>query len=183
MRESVPAAQVHRIKEIHRGKVFRLQRETVTLPNDLNTQLDVIRHPGAVAVVPLLDESHVILIHQYRHAVGSFIWEIPAGTLSEGEEPLDCARRELREETGYDPGSLRKLGEIVPVPGYADERIHIYLATDLKSASQHLDEDEVLDVKAVPLARALAMIDDGEIVDAKTIVGLLRGKPHFESTR
>jgi ADP-ribose pyrophosphatase len=168
--------RVREIREIHRGKVFRLTQETVTLPNRLTIELDVIRHPGAAAIVPLLDDSTVILIHQYRHAVGGAIWEIPAGTLSPGEEPLECAKRELREETGYDPGALRKLGEIVPVPAYSDERIHLFVATGLQEAGQRLEEDELLEVQALPLAETLAMVDRGEIVDAKTIVGLFMAR-------
>ncbi len=160
-------------KEIHRGKVFTLLQETVSLPNGVTAQLEVIRHPGAAAVVPLLDDSTVIMITQYRHAVGSVIWEIPAGTFSPGESPRSCAKRECAEETGYEPGTLQKLGEIVPVPGYSDERIHMFLATGLKRASQDLDHDEVLTVRPVPLAQALEMIRTGEIQDAKTIIGLV----------
>ncbi len=168
--------RVEGIREIHRGRVFRLTQETVTLRNGFTVALDVIRHPGASAIVPLLDDSTVILIHQYRHAVGGTIWEIPAGTLSSGEDPTECAGRELREETGYDPGTLCKLGEMVPVPGYSDERIHLFLATGLRRTSQRLDDDEVLTVQAMPMAHALAMIRRGEILDAKTIVGLLMAR-------
>lgn len=176
------AVIVQDMKQLHRGKVFSLQQDMVTFPNGNTARIDVIRHPGAAAVVPLLDESHVILIHQYRHALRKFIWEIPAGTLSRKEDPLDCARRELREETGYDPGDLRDLGHIVPVPGYSDERVYLYLAMDLRRSSQHLDEDELLDVTSVPFARALDMIDGGEIVDAKTIIGLLRAKAYLATS-
>jgi ADP-ribose pyrophosphatase len=174
-----PTVQIHHVEKIHHGKVFSLQQETVTLPNGLAAKLDVIHHPGAVAIVPMANPSHVVLVRQYRHAVGDYIWEIPAGTLSEGEAPLDCARRELREETGYHPGALTKLGEIVPVPGYSDERIHLYLATDLRRSAQSLDEDEVLDVEVVTMTRACDMIDRSEIIDAKTIVGLLRAQAYL----
>ncbi len=169
----VQEVTVHETKEIHRGKVFTLRKETVTLPNGVTAQLEVIRHPGAAAVVPLLDDSTVIMISQYRHAVGSLVWEIPAGTLSAGESPLGCAKRECAEETGYEPGTLHKLAEIVPVPGYSDERIHMFLARGLKRAPRCLDPDEVLTVRPVPLAQALEMIRTGDIQDAKTIVGLL----------
>jgi ADP-ribose pyrophosphatase len=169
-------AHVHHVEELHRGRVFRLSRERVTLPNGHTTDLEVVRHPGAAAVVPMLDEKRVVLIRQYRHAVGGVIWEIPAGTLSPGETPLACAGREIQEETGFVAGVFDALGVLVPVPGYSDERIHLFLATDLRQASRHLDQDEVLDVAVLPMTQALEMIRTGEIVDAKSIVGLLKAE-------
>jgi len=169
-------ATVCRSKEIHRGRVFTLLQETVSLPNGVTAQLELIRHPGAAAVVPLLDDSTVIMIKQYRHAVGTAIWEIPAGTLCPDEEPLECAKRECAEETGYEPGALQKLAEIVPVPGYSDERIHMFLARDLRKAPRSLDEDEIIAVRPLALASALGMIRRGEIQDAKTIIGLMLAK-------
>lgn len=163
---------VHHVREIHAGKVFRLVQEELTLPNGFTTSLELIRHPGAAALVAFLDDSRVLLIRQYRHAVGDFIWEIPAGTRSAGEDALECARRELVEETGYQASELVCLGEMVPVPGYSDERIHIFLARGLSPAPQHLDQDEVLEVHSVPLSKALEMVREGQIQDAKTIVGL-----------
>jgi ADP-ribose pyrophosphatase len=162
--------------------VFRLIQEEVTLPNGLTKKLDVIRHPGAAAMVPVLDDGRVVLIRQYRHAVGGIIWEIPAGTLGPEESPADCARRELREEIGHEAGELRELGELIPVPGYSDERIHLFLAMKLREVSQDLDDDEVLEVEILPLERALAMIRSGEIVDAKSIVGLMRAQEHLGRT-
>lgn len=173
MKPSSPDVVVRHTEEVHRGKVFTLLQQTVTLPNGVTAQLEVIRHPGAAAVVPLLDDSTVIMIKQYRHAVGSIIWEIPAGTLSPGESPWECAKRECAEETGYEPATLQKLAEIVPVPGYSDERIHMFLARDLKRTPQCLDLDEILTVRSVPLAQATEMISTGQIQDAKTIIGLL----------
>ena len=149
-------------------------RENVTLDNGVTVNIDTLRHPGASAIVPLTDEGSVILIRQYRHSVGGYIWEIPAGTLNPGEDPTVCAARELTEETGYTAGSWRKLGEITPVPGYSDERIHLFLATDLRPAAQNLDADEVLDVHEVSFETAAAMIESGDIQDAKTICALLR---------
>lgn len=165
-------ARVHRVTEIHAGKVFTLLREELTLPNGFTTFLEVIRHPGAAAVVALQEGGKVLLIRQYRHAVQAHIWEIPAGTLSAGEEPLECAKRELAEETGYLASEFRFLGETVPVPGYSDERVYIFLAKGLTASKQHLDQDEVLEVHSVPLEQALAMVYSGQIQDAKTIVGL-----------
>lgn len=156
----------------HQGRVFTLLTENITLENGVTVDIDLIRHPGAAAIVPFYDKETVILIRQYRHAVGGYIWEIPAGTLDPSESPISCAKRELIEETGFSADTWQKLGEITPVPGYSDERIHIFLARDLSPAEQNLDKDEVLKVHKVRLDRAMEMIRKGEIQDSKTINGL-----------
>ncbi|MBA3036414.1 MAG: NUDIX hydrolase [Desulfobacterium sp.] len=165
-------AKLNSSKIIYKGKVFSFFSDNVTLPNGLTTNIDVIRHPGASAIVPLLNDNEIILIKQYRYAVGGFIWEIPAGVLDPGEAPLECAKRELIEETGYSANEMEKLTEIVPVPGYSDERIHIFLATGLSESKQNLDDDEILKVHTLKLDAAMEMIRSGEITDSKTIAGL-----------
>ncbi|MCK6554402.1 NUDIX hydrolase [Candidatus Binatia bacterium] len=160
------------MRQIYRGRVVDLRLEDVTLPNDARITLEIVRHPGAAAVVALDAAGHVTLLHQFRHAAGGFIWEIPAGKLDDGEPPLDCAARELREEAGLVAADLVLLGSIVTAPGFCDERIHLFLARDLSPAEQELEADEVLSVSAVPFAVALKMIRSGDIVDAKTIAGL-----------
>ncbi len=165
--------QIHQQDLIHQGRVFKVLQETITLPNGKRMKLDMIRHPGAAAMVPLTRNHSVIMLQQYRYAAGGTIWEIPAGTLDPGESPLVCAQRELIEETGYQASSWQPLGEITPVPGYSDERIHIFLAEDLAPASQNLDVDEVLEVHEVAFPAALEMIYTGVIQDAKSICGLL----------
>ena len=157
---------------IYDGRVFKLVRENVTLENGTTTDMEFIEHPGAAAVIPFLDDSRILLLKQYRHALKKDIWEIPAGTLDPHEKIIDCAKRELIEETGYSANGWQKLGEITPVPGYSDERIHIYLATELQTAEQHLDEDEIIQVQEVEFNNALEMIGNGEIQDAKSIAGL-----------
>lgn len=157
---------------MHEGKVFRLVRENVTLENGVTIDLDIIHHPGASAIVPLTENKTLLMIKQYRHAVGDFIWEIPAGTLDPDETPLHCAKRELIEETGFSARAWQKLGEITPLPGYSDERIHIFLATNLTPASQDLDMDEILHVHRVGFDDAVDMVHRGEIEDGKTISGL-----------
>jgi len=166
-------ATVNRRTPLHQGRVFLMVRENVTLDNGVSTDLDYIEHPGAAAIVPLIASGEVLLIKQYRHALKQYIWEIPAGTLDPGEPVMECARRELIEETGYAAEVWRKLGEITPVPGYSDERVHLFLASELTAARQELDADEVLAVHRMPLARALDMITRGDIQDAKTICALL----------
>jgi ADP-ribose pyrophosphatase len=157
---------------IKKGRVFEIYTETVTLPNGVTLDMEVIRHPGAAAIVPVLSDGRILLLNQYRHAVGGFIWEIPAGTLDPGEDVDACAARELTEETGYTADRIQKLAVITPLPAYSDERIHLYLATGLSPASQKLDADELLSVHPVALDDALEMVRDGQIQDAKTITGL-----------
>ena len=139
----------------------------------MTVDLDIIRHPGAAAIVPLTEKGTLLMIRQYRHSVGEFIWEIPAGTLDPGEDPLECARRELVEETGFEAEAWEEIGEITPLPGYSDERIHIFLATGLRPGSQDLDNDEILQVHEVDIEKAFQMFETGEIKDGKTISGLL----------
>ncbi len=157
---------------ICKGRVFDLYSENITLPNGVTFEMEIIRHPGAAAIVPVMKDGLVLLLQQYRHAVGGYIWEIPAGTLEAGEDPRQCAQRELIEETGYSAGSFEKLTELTPLPAYSDERIHIYLATDLSRATQRLDDDEILSVHPFGFNEALEMISNGKIQDAKTIAGL-----------
>ena len=125
--------------QLHQGRVFALIREKITLPNGTTVDLDIIRHPGAAAMVPLSEDGSLVMIRQYRHAIGEYIWEIPAGTLNPDESPLECAKRELIEETGYSATEWEELGAIIPVPGYSDEKIHIFLAQGLRPARQDLD--------------------------------------------
>lgn len=159
-------------KNIYTGIVVNLNVDTVTLPNGLTVDLEIVRHPGAAAVVPLKDDGRVVLIRQFRHAAGGFIYEIPAGKLHPGEDPTVCARRELEEEIGYRADTLALLSSIFTAPGFTDEVIHIYKATGLSVGRQQLDRDEVLEVVEMSLPEAIRMIKNGEIRDAKSIVGL-----------
>ena len=166
---------------VYHGKVFELIRENVTLENGTTTDVEFIEHPGATAVIPFLDDKRIVLLKQYRHALKKYIWEIPAGTLDPQEEIINCAKRELIEETGYSAAQWHRLGEITPEPGYSDERIHIFLATELQPADQNLDEDEVIQVQAVDFLKALEMMGDGEIQDAKSIAGLFLASQWLKS--
>ena len=159
-------------RQIYKGRVVTLNIETVALPNGVTVDLETIRHPGASAVVPLKDDGTVVLIRQFRHAAGGYIYEIPAGKLNPGEDPLSCAARELEEEIGYRASSFTLLSSILTAPGFADEVIHVYKATGLIPGRQQLDRDEVLEVIEMPLAEAIRKIEDGTIRDSKTIVGL-----------
>ncbi|MCC6967227.1 MAG: NUDIX hydrolase [Nitrospira sp.] len=160
------------VRPIYKGTVVTLNVDTVRLPNGHTIDLEVIRHPGASAVVPLKQDGTVVLIRQFRHAADGFIYEIPAGKLHPKEDPLACAARELEEEIGYRAGHFQLLSSIFTAPGFADEVIHVYLATELTPGTQNLDQDEVLEVVEMPLREAIDKIEDGTIRDAKTIVGL-----------
>jgi ADP-ribose pyrophosphatase len=157
---------------MYTGIIINVNVDTVTLPNGLTVNLEVVRHPGAAAVVPLKDDGTVFLIRQFRHAAGGFIYEIPAGKLNPGEDPAACAARELEEEIGYRAGKLELLSSIFTAPGFTDEVIHVYKATGLTTGRQQLDRDEVLDVIEMPLQESMRMIETGAIRDAKSIVGL-----------
>lgn len=163
---------VNACQRIHSGRVFDIYQEDVTLENGAHVAMEIIRHPGAAAIVALTANKEILLIRQYRHAVDGFIWEIPAGTISGSETPLECARRELTEETGYCADTWSDLGVITPAPGYADERIHLFIARDLKEKAQNLDQDEVITVHKVAPEEVLSMVAGGKIQDAKTLSAL-----------
>ncbi len=159
-------------KSIFKGRIIDLWVETVTLPNGATAELEIITHPGAAAVVPMKDETTVVMIRQYRHAVGGFIYEIPAGKLHPGEDPRECAVREVEEEIGYKVGNLEPLLSFFTTPGFTNEVIHIFLGKDLQPGTQDLGADEVLEVLEMPIDKAIALIKEGTIRDGKTIIGL-----------
>lgn len=163
-----------RSERIYSGRIVKLDVIDVRLPDGKETQREIIRHPGAVALVALDDEQRVLLVRQYRNAADKILLEIPAGTLHPDEAPLACAERELQEETGFRPGILEPLGGIYAAPGYTTEFIHLFLATDLSESRLAMDDDEFIEVERLPLADALAMIEQGVIADGKSVAGLLR---------
>ncbi|MDM8553822.1 NUDIX hydrolase [Desulfococcaceae bacterium HSG7] len=165
----------------HQGRTFTLVSEKISLDNGVTTELDIIRHPGASAIVPIIKKDEIILLKQYRHAAGGYMWEIPAGTFDGPEDPLLCAQRELKEETGFIADRWHKLGEIVPVPGYSDECIHIFQASDMTPAEQQLDVDEIIEVHTVKFEDALNMIYKGDIRDSKTIAGICLAQNQFNT--
>jgi ADP-ribose pyrophosphatase len=161
--------------QIHDGRIVKLSVEDVRLPNGNTVKLEVIRHPGAAAVVPVDDEGNVVLVRQYRHATRSWLLEIPAGKLDHpGESPEECALREVEEETGYRAGCLRPLGWIWTTPGFTDEKIWLYRASELTPTRPNLQPDEALTVEKLPLAEAVRRAATGEIVDGKSVCALLR---------
>lgn len=158
-------------KMLYKGRIITLWNEKVRLPNGNLTNLDIITHPGASAVVPITNDGRFVLVKQYRHAAGRYIYEIPAGTLNKHETPLACAKRELIEETGYKAKKIKKLITIRTTPGFTNESIHIYLAKGLSPAETSHEFDEVMSVKIFSKGELIKMIKTGKIVDAKTLVG------------
>lgn len=167
-------------RRVYDGRVFDVELDRVRFPDGSIGELEIIRHPGAAAVVPLLDpdpeatgQPFVVLIRQYRYAAGGFVWEVPAGKLDPGESPERCAGRELEEETGYRAVRLVRLGAIHTTPGFTDEIIHLFIAKGLVRGESQPGEHEFIELHEIPLAHAIAMIVEGEITDAKTICALM----------
>ncbi len=160
-------------KYTYRGRVVTLRIDKVKLPTGLITSREVIEHPGAVGIVALTGEKEVVLIRQFRQATGEVLWEIPAGKLEEGEDTRECAVRELKEETGFTAEYWQEITSFYTSPGFTDEVLHLYFARGLKAGEQCLDPGEFINIHLIPLSEALSKVKQGEIHDAKTIVGLL----------
>ena len=160
-------------KVVYEGNLLTVYCDKVELPNGKEAGREFIRHPGAVAVVPVTPEGNIVLVRQYRYPVGKVMLEVPAGKLDKGEHPDDCARRELEEETGYVAHKIKRLSSIYTTPGFTDEVIHLYIAEQLTLANQRPDEDEFLEVEVYTKEQIRVMINDGTINDAKSMLALL----------
>jgi ADP-ribose pyrophosphatase len=165
-------------KRVYSGRIINVDIDTVRFPNGSTGELEMVRHPGASAVVPFVsdpasDDPQILLIKQYRHAAEGFIYEIPAGKLDGDEDPAECARRELREETGCTAERIDHLYTFYTTPGFTDERIHAYLATGLTRGDVAHKSDEFMSTETVTLSRALELIRTGELQDAKTALAIL----------
>jgi len=164
-------------RRVYSGRIISVDLDNVQFPNGSTGELEMVRHPGASAVVPFLDDlkspdPQIILIRQYRYAANGFVYEIPAGRLDHDEDPRDCALRELREETGYSAKELIPLTTFYTTPGFTDERIHLFAATGLSEGTSQLESDEILQLFHVPISRAMEMISTGELIDGKSMVAI-----------
>jgi ADP-ribose pyrophosphatase len=155
-----------------KGKVFQVRCDEALLPNQVVASREVIEHSGGVGIIALTDQQELLMVKQWRYPFGEILLEIPAGKLNMGELPLECAIRELKEETGARSNDIVLLGKMYPTPGYSNEVIYLYYATHLTIESQQLDQDEFLQLVKIPLHQALQMIISGEIIDAKTIIAI-----------
>lgn len=165
-------------ERIHEGKIINVDRDRIRYPDGSEAEVDIVRHSGASAVVPFLsdpdgEDPQILLLRQYRYAADGYLYEIPAGRLDPGEAPADCAARELKEETGCTAKQMEPLITMVTTPGFTDERIHLFMATDLTHGQAAREADEFADVVVMRLSEALEMIQRGEIVDGKTALGIL----------
>lgn len=166
-------------EEIFDGVAIHLFRDEILLPNGNKGVREVIRHPGAVCVIPVTEDGDVIFVNQFRYAFNKVTLEVPAGKLEKGEDPLEAAMRELSEETGLSAKNVVYLGELYTTPALIDEVIHMYLATDLVEGKQHLDEDEFINTLRMPLSKAVQKVMNGEIKDAKTQTILLKAEKYL----
>jgi ADP-ribose pyrophosphatase len=163
-------------KEVFRGRVFDVTVDTIR-EGDKTYQRDVVHHPGSAVIVPVFEDGTIALVRQYRHPAVRYLLEVPAGTLNRGEVPEEGAARELEEELGLVAGCLEKLSEFFVSPGFCEEKMWLYLATELTETQQRLEDDEILEVVRIPFTQALSMITTGEIEDAKTIIGIMLSAP------
>ena len=164
--------------EVFRGRIFNVTVDTVR-EGETTYQREVVHHPGSAVIIPIYDDGTVGLVRQYRHPAVRYLLEAPAGTLAKGETPEVGAARELEEELGVVAGTMEKLTEFFVSPGFCEEKMWLYLATDLTETSQHLEDDEIVEIVRLPMSQALEMITDGEIEDAKTIIGLILAAPRI----
>jgi len=165
-------------EEVFSGRVFDVTVDTVR-EGDKTYVREVVHHRGSAVILPAFDDGTIALVRQYRHPAVRYLLELPAGTLNDMERPAEGAARELEEELGLVAGRMEKLSEFFVSPGFCEEKMWLYLATDLIVTAQHLEDDEMIEVVRLPIDRALQMITDGEIEDAKTIIGLLLAAPRI----
>ncbi len=158
---------------IYRGRVVNLKIDEVELPNGRKSKREIIVHRGAAAILPIDDDGNIVMVKQYRKPAEKILLEIPAGTLEEGEDPLECAKRELIEETGFAAREFTPLISFYSTPGFTTERLHIYIAKGLYEESGEMDFDEFIEIEKIPFNEALSMVLEGKIEDAKTIIGIL----------
>ncbi|MDI6799111.1 MAG: NUDIX hydrolase [Actinomycetota bacterium] len=163
-----------------KGKIFQLKVEQVQGPGGERFEREVVEHSQAVAIVALDTEGRLLLVKQYRHAAKKELWEIPAGLMEEGEEPLEAAKRELFEETGFEARKFDHLLSFYFTPGNSTEQLHLFLADDLSQRTDFIDHDEIIDFSRFSPAEAASMMEQGEIIDSKTIIGLLLLERHLK---
>ena len=176
-----PLPKIVSSEKVFQGRVFNITVDTIQ-EGDVTYQREVVRHHGSAVILPVFSDGTIAFVRQYRHPALRYLLELPAGTLEVGERPEIGAARELEEELGYVAGRMEKLAEFFVSPGFLEEKMWLFLATDLVQTQQRLEADEILDVVRVPFSEALLMIADGEIEDAKTVIGLTLAAPKIRAS-
>lgn len=164
---------------LYHGRAFNVRRDEIRLPDGKTARVDIVDHVGAVTLVPVDEQKRVWFVRQYRHPAGDVLLELPAGMVEHGELPLDCARREIREEIGMAAGRIELIGEFYLAPGYSSEFIRVFLATDLRPDPLPGDADEFISIEPIPLEVVQQMVESGKIRDAKTLASLMLAKRYF----
>ncbi len=167
----------HSIRKVFEGRIFTVMVESITTPKGSSLDVEIVRHPGSVVLIPMTKDGDIILVRQYRHAIGRWAWELPAGTLKPNEDPKKAAARECQEEIGLIPEKLDRLGAFFPTPGYCDEEMNFYRASGLrepgpKDEKAEQDEDEDIETRTFGVEQVRTMIRSGDIIDLKTVAGL-----------
>lgn len=169
-------ATLHTRRLVHQGRIFRIEIDRVTLPGGHTVELEVVRHPGSVVLLPIPKPGHIVLIRQYRYSIDEWIWELPAGSLKPGENPDEAAARECEEEIGLAPGKVTRLRGYYPTPGFCDEQMIYYRCEELRApapdSTARKDDDEELEPRTFALSEARELVASGEIIDLKTVAGL-----------
>ena len=166
------------IRKVFEGRIFAVNVESITLPRGERLEAEIIRHPGSVVLIPVTDSGEIVLVRQYRHAIGRSVWELPAGSLKDGEDPRTATVRECHEEIGLIPSSVERLGAFFPTPGYSDEEMTFYRATGLRAPADddpaaQQDEDEEIEARTFSVDAIRQMVASGDILDLKTVAGLM----------
>jgi 8-oxo-dGTP pyrophosphatase MutT (NUDIX family) len=180
-KEIIMPFELIKTETLMQGRAFKIRRDHLRTPDGRETKFEIIEHGGSVILIPVDADGNLLFVRQYRHAAGTDLLELPAGT-RDGDEPYEeCAAREIREETGMEAGNLQKLGEFYLAPGYSTEFMVVYLATDLKHNPLEADDDEFLEVEKIPVRQALEMAERGDVPDAKSLAALLLARPYLEN--
>lgn len=164
--------EIRKIKDVYKGKLLNIELKEVVFPDGKSALREIVVHPGAVAIVPFVDEGHLILIEQFRTPANQVLWELPAGSIEKGELPIECAKRELIEEIGYEAGRLEEIACFFLAPGYSTEIMHLFKGYELTKKCQQLEDDERIAPHIFSIDEAVSLLKSGKILDAKTIIGL-----------
>ena len=176
----MPPFELLKSEPLFQGRAFKIRRDWLKTPDGRETKFDIVEHGGSVILLPIDDQGNVLFVRQYRHAAGTDLLELPAGTRDSNEPYEDCAAREIREETGMAAGKLERIGDFYLAPGYSTEFMAVFLAMELRHDPLEADEDEFLQIEKIPVKKAFEMAERGDVPDAKSLAALFLARPHLE---